>query len=312
MGMDRLDAMAAFVAVADLHGFAAAARRLGLSPSAVTRLVAGLEERLATRLLQRTTRSVSVTDAGARYLERARRILGDIEEAEGAVQAEHGEPTGRIVVAASNAFGRLNVAPLISAYMLRHPGVGATLTLSDRLVNLVEDGIDVAVRIGVLNDSSLVARRVGATRRVVVAAPGYLAGRAPLRAPEELATHTIIQFSGIQAAADWRFVVDGQPRPITLSAGLVTNSADVAIGHAERGGGVTLALAYQVVEAVRAGRLVVVLPEFEPPPLPIHLVYPTTRLLSAKVRAFVELALATCDWDFVALGAAPVRAPAAG
>ncbi|MDC0672462.1 LysR family transcriptional regulator [Nannocystis radixulma] len=299
--MDRLEAMAAFVAVADLRGFAPAARKLGLSPSAVTRLVAGLEERLTTRLLQRTTRSVSLTDAGARYLERARRILHDLDEAEAAAQAEHSEPTGRLVVAASNLFGRLAVAPVLSDYLARHPGVIAELTLSDRIVNLVEDGIDVAVRISELSDSSLHARRVGATRRVVVAAPSYLARRPPPRTPDELAEHAVVQFTGLHPAPEWRFVVGGRPLALTLHPVLATNSADAAIGHAERGGGLTMALAYQVADAVRAGRLAVVLAEFEPPPQPIYLVYPSARLVPAKVRAFVDLVLETCDWNFVAL-----------
>ena len=255
--------MAAFVAVADLRGFAPAARRLGLGPSAVTRMIAALEERLATRLLQRTTRSVTLTDAGARYLERARRILGDIEEAECAAQAERVEPTGRLLITAPAMFGRLAVAPLLSAYLARYPGVVGELTLSDRIVNLVEEGVDVAVRIGLLSDSTLYARKVGETGRVVVAAPG--------------------------------------PTTIPLSPCLVTNSADVAISHAERGGGLAMVLAYQVRDAVRAGRLAVVLTAFEPPPLPIHLVYPTTRLLSAKVRAFVDMVLETCDWRFAPL-----------
>ncbi len=301
MAMDRLDAMSAFVAVADLRGFAPAARRLGLSPSAVTRLVAALEQRLATRLLQRTTRSVSLTDAGARYLERARRILADIEEAEGAAHAEHHEPTGRLVVAASNLFGRLEVASLMSAYLARYPGVVGELTLSDRNVNLIEDSIDVAVRIGVLSDSSLHARKVGETRRVVVAAPEYLARRPPPNTPEELATHAVIQFTGLRSAPEWRFFRGDRAHPISLSPRLFTNSADAAIAHAERGGGLTMVLAYQVAEAVRTGRLAVVLAAFEPPPLPIHLVYPSTRLLSAKVRAFIELTLERCDWQYVRL-----------
>lgn len=299
--MDRLEAMRVFVAVADHHSFARAARSLGLSASVVTRLVAALEERLATRLLQRTTRTVTLTDAGARYLERARRILSDIEEAEGAAQAERTEPTGRLVVAASNLFGRIAVAPVISAYLARHPGVVGELVLADRVVNLVEDGIDVAVRIGVLADSSLHARRVGETRRVVVASPAYLARRGAPRAPEALAEHAVIQFTGLQPAPEWRFFAAAQARTIALSPVFVTNSADAAIAHAERGGGLTMALAYQVVDAVRAGRLEVVLSDHEPPPLPIHLVYPTARLLSAKVRAFVELVVETCDWRFVAL-----------
>lgn len=301
MRVDRLEAMAAFVAVADLRGFAPAARKLGLSPSAVTRLVAALEERLATRLLQRTTRSVSLTDAGARYLERARRILGDLEEAEADALAEHTEPTGRLVVAASNLFGRLAVAPVLSEFLTRHPGVVGELTLSDRNVNLVEDGVDVAVRIGALSDSSLHARRVGATRRVVVAAPAYLARRSSPRTLDELAGHAVVQFTGLHPTPEWRFVADGRPRAVALRPVLVTNSADAAIGHAERGGGLTMALAYQVAAAVRAGRLVVVLAEFEPPPLPIHLVYPDARFVPAKVRAFVDLVVGTCDWNFVAL-----------
>lgn len=299
--MDRFDAMTAFVAVADLSGFAPAARRLGLSPSAVTRLIAALEEQLATRLLQRTTRSVALTDAGARYLERARRILADIEEAERSAQAEHTAPTGRLVVTAPNLFGRRNVAPLMSAYLERYPDVVGELTLSDRNVNLVEDGIDVAVRIGMLSDSSLHIRKVGETRRVVVAAPGYLARHAPLRTPEDLAEHKVVQFTGLHSTPEWRFFVDDQPRLIALSPGLISNSADVAISHAERGGGLTMVLAYQVAESVQSGRLEVVLSAFEPPPLPIHLVYPTTRLLSAKVRAFVDLTLETCEWQFVRL-----------
>jgi DNA-binding transcriptional LysR family regulator len=299
--MDRLDAMAAFMAVADLRGFAQAARRLGLSPSAVTRLVAALEERLSIRLLQRTTRSVTLTDAGARYLDRARRILADVEEAEDAAQAERTEPTGRLVVTAPNVFGRLEVAPLMSTFLARYPAVAGELTLSDRNVNLVEEGIDAAVRIGVLDDSSLFARKVGETRRVVVASPKFLSRRKKPRAPSDVASHDVIHFTGMEPAAAWRFVSDGRPTSVAFRPRLVTNSADAAIHHAEAGGGLTMVLAYQVAESIRAGRLAVVLARHEPPPLPIQLVYPTTRLLSAKVRAFVDLAVATCKWQFVEL-----------
>lgn len=293
--------MAAFVAVADLRGFAPAARRLGLSPSTVTRLIAALEQRLATRLLQRTTRSVRLTDAGARYLERARRILADVDEAEGAAQAERTAPTGRLVVAASTLFGRMHVAPLMSAYLSRYPAVAGELTLSDRNVNLVEDGVDVAVRIGPLADSSLHARKLGETRRVVVAAPRYLARRKVPREPAALVDHTTVHFAGVRPQPEWSFLQDGEPVQVALAPTLVTNSADAAVAHAERGGGLTMVLAYQVVDALRAGRLELVLTRFEPPPLPISLVYPSTRLLSAKVRAFAELAARTCKWRFVDL-----------
>ena len=299
--MDRLEAMAAFVAVADSRGFAAASRRLGLSASGVTRLVAALEERLGARLLQRTTRQVTLTDAGARYLERARRILADVNEAESAAQAERSTPSGRLTVTAPNVFGRLHVAPLVCAYLKQHSGVTAELTLSDRVVNLVEDGVDIAVRIGQLEDSSHIARAVGATRRVVVAAPKYLKRRKAPTTPADLAGHDTIQFTAITPTAEWRFLRDGSEHRVALGPSFVTNSADAAIGHAEQGGGLAMVLGYQVAEALRAGRLRVVLAEFEPEPLPIHLVYPSTRLLSAKVRAFVNLAATTTDWHFVEL-----------
>lgn len=292
--------MSVFVAVADLRGFAQAARRLSLSPSAVTRLIAALEDRLGTRLLQRTTRSVTLTDAGARYLARARRILSDVAEAEGAAQAERTIPSGRFVVAAPHVFGRLYVAPLMCEYLSKYRAVTGELALSDRMVNLVEDGIDVAVRIGVLDDSSAIARAVGATRRVVVAAPRYLA-RKKVRGPDDVATHDVIQFTALNPTPEWRFERDGREVRVSFVPKYITNSADAAIGHAELGGGLTMALAYQVIESVRTKKLRVVLRELEPPPLPIHVVYPSTRLLSAKVRAFVELVTARRDWRFVDL-----------
>src|SRR6201981_1103658 len=169
--MDRIDAMQAFVAVADLRGFAPAARKLKLSPSAVTRLIAALEDHLGARLLQRTTRSVTLTDVGTRYLERARRILADVEEAERSAESERTQPSGRLVVSAPVGFGRLHVSPVMSAYLKRYPEGSSELRLSDRMISLVEDGIDLAVRIGHLADSSLVARHVGTMRRVAGASP---------------------------------------------------------------------------------------------------------------------------------------------
>ncbi|HEX4460326.1 MAG TPA: LysR family transcriptional regulator [Polyangia bacterium] len=296
--MDRIDAMRAFVAVADARGFAAAARKLGLSPSAATRLVAALEERLGLRLFQRTTRSVTLTDGGARYLERARRILADLDEAEDVANAERTIPTGRFVVAAPNLFGRLHVAPLLSAYLVRFPAVAGTLLLADRVINLVDEGVDVAVRIGHLPDSSLYARPLGHTRRVVVGAPSYWKRHKRPRAPADLMAHALIAVTSLAPADEWRFVHDGRDLTQPIAPQLTTNSADAAIDHARRGGGVAMVLAYQVAELVRAGELQIVLPAFEPPPLPIQLVYTTNRHLSAKVKAFADLA-ATRDWSFV-------------
>src|SRR5215470_7104355 len=208
--MDRFDAMQAFVTVADLQGFAPAARKLRLSPSAITRLVAALEERLGARLLQRTTRSVTLTDAGVRYLERARRILADIEEAEQAAESERTRPSGRLVVSAPLGFGRLHVSPVMTAYLKRYPEVSGELRLEDRMISLVEDGVDLAVRIGELADSTLVARQVGTMRRIVVASPAYLKARGEPKRPQDITSHSTIQFGATSGLSDWRFVENGK------------------------------------------------------------------------------------------------------
>ena len=296
--MDRIDAMQAFVAVADLQGFAPAARKLGLSPSGVTRLIAALEDRLGARLLQRTTRSVTLTDVGTRYLERVRRILSDVEEAEGSAQDERTRPNGRLVVSAPVGFGRLHVSPVMSAYLKRYPEVLGELRLSDRMINLVEDGVDLAVRIGQLADSSLVARHVGEMRRIVVASTGYLKARGEPQTPQAVASHETIQFGAMTASPDWHFVDGASEIRIACAPRFTTNSADAAIQYAEQDGGLTRVLAYQAADAIKAGRLKIVLAKFEQPPLPIQIVYPTSRLLSAKVRTFVDLVIESSDWHF--------------
>ncbi|WP_050425490.1 LysR family transcriptional regulator [Bradyrhizobium tropiciagri] len=296
--MDRIDAMQAFVAVADLEGFAPAARKLGLSPSAITRLIAALEERLGARLLQRTTRQVTLTDAGSRYLERARRILADVEEAEDAVESERTRPEGRLVISAPFGFGRLHVSPVVSAYLKRYPDVEVDLRLSDRRINLVEDGVDLAVRLGHLPDSTLVARHVGQMRRIVVASAGYLKLRGEPKRPADLTSHDTIQFGAMTATPDWRFMEDGQEIRITPTPRFTSNSSDAAIQFAEQDGGLTRVMAYQAAESLKAKRVRIVLAAFEQPPVPIHIVYPTSRLLSAKVRTFIDLVTEITDWHF--------------
>jgi DNA-binding transcriptional LysR family regulator len=296
--MDRIDAMHAFVAVADLEGFAPAARKLKLSPSAVTRLIAALEERLGARLLQRTTRSVNLTDAGRRYLERARRILADVEEAERAAEGERTRPSGRLVVSAPLGFGRLHVSPVMSAYLKRYPEVSGELRLEDRVINLVEDGIDLAVRIGRLADSSLVARHVGEMRRIVVASPAYLRARGEPRTLDAIASHDTIQFGSAVGLADWRFLDRGKEVRIACTPRFSSNSSDAAIQYAVEGGGITRVMAYQAAEALKTGKLKIVLEKFELPALPINIVYPTSRLLSAKVRTFIDLVTETAHWHF--------------
>jgi DNA-binding transcriptional LysR family regulator len=293
--MDRLEAMHVFVTVADLRGFAPAARKLRLSPSAVTRLIAALEQHLGARLLQRTTRQVTLTDVGTRYLERARRILADVEEADGAAQEERNRPSGRLVVSAPFGFGRLHVGPVMSEYLKRYPDVAAELRLSDHLINLVEDAVDAAVRIGHLADSSLVACQVGEMRRIVVASPGYLKRHGEPRTPEALRSHQTIQFG---PATSWHFVRDGADVELTPSPRFISNSADAVLQYAEANGGLTRVLAYQAADALKRGRLKIVLAKFEQPALPIHIVYPTSRLLSAKVRAFIDLVVETTQWRF--------------
>jgi DNA-binding transcriptional LysR family regulator len=287
--------MQAFVAVADSQGFAPAARKLGLSPSGVTRLIAALEERLGARLLQRTTRSVTLTDVGTRYLERVRRILADVEEAESSAEGERTRPSGRLTVSAPIGFGRLHVSPVMSRYLARYPEVAGELRLSDRMINLVEDGVDLAVRIGHLPDSTLVARHVGEMRRIIVASNAYLKRRGEPKTPQAIAAHDTIQFG---AAPDWRFVEDGREVRVLPTPRFTTNSADAAIQYAEQGGGLTRVMAYQGAEALKRGRLKIVLAKFEQPAVPVHIVYPTSRLLSAKVRAFIDLVTEADGWHF--------------
>ena len=241
---------------------------------------------------------MTLTDVGARYLERIRRILADVEETEGSVQDERTRPSGRLVVSAPVGFGRLHVSPVMSAYLTRYPEVSGELRLSDRMINLVEEGVDLAVRIGHLADSTLVARHVGEMRRIVVASDGYLKQRGEPKTPEAIASHLTIQFGAMVASPEWHFVQDGREVRVACTPRFTTNSADAAIQYAERGGGLTRVLAYQAAEAIKAGRLRIVLEKFEQPPLPIHIVYPTSRLLSAKVRTFIDLVIDASDWHF--------------
>jgi DNA-binding transcriptional LysR family regulator len=202
------------------------------------------------------------------------------------------------VISAPVGFGRLHVSPVVSAYLKRFPEVAADLRLSDRMINLVEEGVDLAVRIGHLPDSTLVVRHVGEMRRIVVASPDYLKEHGEPKRPVEIASHEAIQFGAMTAAPEWRFVEDGHAVSVSPSPRFSSNSADAAIQHAEAGGGLTRVLAYQAAASLKAGRLKIVLAKFEQPPLPIHIVYPTSRLLSAKVRTFIDLVTEIADWHF--------------
>ena len=287
--MDRLQAMSTFVAVVDSRGFASAARKLKLSPPVVTRAVAELEERLGLRLLTRTTRVVRVTDAGARFAEDCRRILAEIEEAETAAARTHAAPRGMLTLTAPVLFGQLYVTPILVRYLKQFPAVDAQCLFLDRVVNVVEEGIDVAVRIGELPDSSLQATRVGHVRRVLVASPTYLAACGTPRRPEDLGAHTIVSATGVSPLAEWRFNDAGKPLLQRLHARLCTTSNDSAMAAALAGLGITRLLSYQVAAHVQSGALQIVLDDFEPRPLPVHVVHHEGRRATQKVRAFVDL-----------------------
>lgn len=292
--MAELEHLRIFIAVADAGGFAPAARQLQLSAPAVTRGIAALERRLGVRLLHRTTRLVRLTEVGARFVQDARRILAELEEAEASARGAHSEPQGELAVTASVMFGRLHVAPLLVDFLARHAKVTARALFVDRVVNLMDEGFDVAVRIAPLPDSSLTAARVGAVRRVLVASPAYLAMHGTPQTPADLAAHRAIGFAqGGGGVAPWRFTRPGQPGLHEVPQPrmpLIMNAGEVAIEAAIAGHGLAQALSYQVREHIAAGRLQRLLQANEPPAIPVHLVYPEGRQAAAKVRAFVDFA----------------------
>jgi DNA-binding transcriptional LysR family regulator len=291
--MDRLDALTIFIAVAEQGSFVAAARRLGRSPAAVTRAVAALEERLGTRLLNRTTRAVALTDAGARYLDSARRLLAELDELEAGAAGEGGTPRGTLAVTAPVLFGRLHVLPVALDFLKDHPAVDLRLLLVDRVVSLVDEGLDVGVRLGRLPDSSLRAIAAGSIGRAVYASPDYLARHGTPAAPQDLAGHACIGFAdGAIGLQRWSFGRDDAVLTIGVRPRLAVNTAEAAVEAAVAGLGVTRVMTYQAAAMAEAGRLVRILRGHEPPSVPIQLVHPAGRHLPAKVRLFVDRAVA--------------------
>ncbi|WP_134500652.1 LysR family transcriptional regulator [Microvirga pakistanensis] len=288
--MDRLQAMTVFVAVAEEEGFAPAARRLAMSPPAVTRAIAAIEQRIGTRLLHRTTRNVRLTEAGARYFEDCRRILAEIEEAEETAAGAHREPRGQLSITASVLFGRMYVAPILLDFIDCYPQVSARTLFVDRVVNLMEEGLDVAVRIAHLPDSGMTALRVGSVRRVICASPDYLAEHGIPQEPGDLARHRTIAFQGVSPSLEWSFQNDAAEIRVRPSPRLVVNTAEMAITAALQGHGLTQVLSYMVAPELAAGRLKIVLAEFEAAPIPIHLVHQEGRRVSGRVRAFMDFA----------------------
>lgn len=286
--MDKFHSIQTFIKVADCEGFAAAARDLHMSPPAVTRAIAALEERLGTRLFVRTTRSVRLTESGQRFLEDSRRILLDLEEAEEAAIGSHAAPRGELRITAPVLFGRMFVTPILGEFLNLHPHVSATTLYVDRVVNLMDEGLDIAIRIGNLPDSSLTAKRCGTVRQVVFASPNYIEKNGPPKHPDDLSDHKLIQPMALSASNEWTFMENGVPFSVPIVPRIRMNTNDAVIEMALNGWGISRLLSYQVAPHFTDTRLQSVLEDYELPPIPIHVVHQEGRMVSAKIRAFVD------------------------
>ncbi len=295
--MDRLHLMEVFVAVAEEESFAGGSRRLAMSPPAVTRAIAALEERLAVKLLNRTTRHVRVTEAGQRYLDDARRIIADVNEADEATAGISGTPRGHLAVTAPVLFGKTYVMPGIVDYLQRYPDMEVSAMFLDRVVNLLEEGMDAGIRIGDLPDSSMKAIKVGQVKRVVCAAPAYLAEHGTPQAPSDLPFHTVIAAVNVSTVLDWKFIDHGESVSAKVRPRLTVTSNDSAIEAVRSGLGISRLMSYQIAPLIASGEIVPILAQFETPHLPVSIVHREGRYASAKVRTFVDLMVARLRAD---------------
>ena len=288
--MDRLAAINVFVAIAEAGSLSAAGRRLGMPLSTVSRHLAALEDEVGVRLITRTTRGLMLTEPGRHYLESCRRIVAELEAAELRLAGEHGEPQGELAVTAPVVFGRLHVLPVIVEFLGTFPRVTARLLLVDRTVDLIEEGLDVSVRIGALRDSSLIATRVGSIRHITCASPAYLASRGRPSLPQELRNHDCISFTALSPVERWRFAGPKTQQQVNLRPRLTVNTAEAAIDAAVAGLGITRVLSYQVARPVADGSLRMILENFEPEEMPVSILHREDRLPQAKVESFVAFA----------------------
>lgn len=288
--MDRIDAMTVLHAVVEAGSLSAAGRRLGIPLSTVSRKVSDLEAHLGTQLLVRSTRNISLTEVGKAFVISTRRILEDLAEAERAAAGEYEVVKGEMVITAPIVFGRLHMVPVVAAFLQAYPDTDVRLILADRVLHLMDDHIDLALRIATLPDSSDVAVKVGAIRRVVCASPDYLERRGRPRTPAELTGHDVVTFSALAPSGAWTFGTGAAARSVPVRARLTVNTAEAAIDAAIAGVGLTRVLSYQIAHAVGAGRLVTVLDDHAPDPAPVSLVYPGQRLVPLKLRAFLDFA----------------------
>jgi len=286
--MDRLDRLAIFAAVVETGSLAAAGRKLRRSPPAITRAVAALEHQLGQRLLERTTRRLAPTERGLRLAAQAAQLLAAYREA---VSADNPEPQGVLRVTAPVVFGGRHVTPVVASFLAAFPAVRIELVLSDRNLDVIDEGLDVAIRIGEMADSSLVARRIGQVSRVLVASPAYVALAGSPESPADLIRHSIVYTPVRQGPVAWHLRVNGRDRMISLTPRMMINHVDATLDVVRRGNGIASALSYQVAEDLAGGRLVEVLPQYRPLPLPVQIVVPTARLMPPTVRAFVDYAV---------------------
>ena len=288
--MDRLEAMMTVLAVVDAGSLSAASRKLGTPLATVSRRVSELEAHLKTRLLNRSSRRLTLTNSGEAYIDACRRILDQLDEAEHIAAGEYRAPTGQLTLTASMALGRRHVVPVAAAFLETYPEVLVCLRLTDRVVNLQEEHVDLGVRIGALPDSSMIARPIGSVRLVVCASPAYLASCGRPKSPRDLPGHNCVSFAGFAHADIWRFPIEGAAVPVPVRSRLVVDATEAVLDAGMAGAGIIRLFSYHVADAVKAGTLTTLLEGFEPPPLPVNVVYFGGAQQPLKVRAFIDFA----------------------
>jgi DNA-binding transcriptional LysR family regulator len=288
--MDRLEAMSIVLAVAEAGSLSAAAQRLNTPVASASRKIVELEAHLRAKLFDRTARKLALTEAGSSYVAASKRILADLTEAERAASGEYSAPTGELIITGPVNLGRLHLIPILAEFLRVYPKIDVRLVLIDRLVSLPEDHVDVALRVGVLPDSRLIALRVGSVRRVTCASPAYLAARGTPRTPDDLARHDCIIYEGGLTPNAWRFVRDQMEITVAVQPRLVVSNVEAACDAARAGIGIARVFSHHVATSIEAGTLVTVLEDFETNPLPVSLLYAAGRFLAIKVRAFLDFA----------------------
>jgi DNA-binding transcriptional LysR family regulator len=305
--LDRLEAMAVLLAAADTGSLSKASKKLGLPLATVSRKVVELENHLNATLLIRSAKGLELTTTGRSYVAGAKAVLEQLNEIERAAAGEYMEPKGDLMVTAPIMFGRLHVLPAVTQFLGAYPDVAVGLRLTDRVTHFLDDQVDVALRIGSLPDSSLIATRLGEVRHVVCASPAYLASRGTPQSPSELARHALVSFESVSTASSWTFRIDGRETPVSFRSRLSVNTIDAAIDAGLAGAGIVRAMSYQVANFVRSGQLVVVLEGFEPSPRPVHLVYAGQGRLPLKLRAFIDFVVPRLRQQLVDAALAPLN-----